>query len=138
MRNKYDIVLKSTIILIEDNTADNYLHSILLEETGKVGKIITAYDGEEAFKALEQLSQRPPSGKCLILLDINMPVMNGWEFLELYENKPHLHQTNDGIFILTGSINPEDKKKAERHSYVSGFIEKPLDTQSLAEILFPD
>ncbi|MCI5083037.1 MAG: response regulator, partial [Saprospiraceae bacterium] len=103
-----------------------------------VGKIITAYDGEEAFKALEQLSQRPPSGKCLILLDINMPVMNGWEFLELYENKPHLHQTNDGIFILTGSINPEDKKKAERHSYVSGFIEKPLDTDSLSEILFPD
>lgn len=121
-----------SILLIDDNAADNRYNQIILEEMDIVDEIKIAENGVEAIKMLENNDQDQPE---LILLDINMPKMNGWEFLETYK-KLHADQDNKKIVVvLTTSMNPEDKKKADEISGVSEFNIKPLTPQMLEKIL---
>ncbi len=67
----------------------------------------------------------------LILLDINMPVMNGWEFLELYSERYLKHFPECKVIILTSSVNPEDRVMAENHANVVDFMPKPISLDGL-------
>src|ERR1700739_785605 len=95
-----------SILLIDDNAADNRYNQIILEEMNVVDKIEIAASGTDALKILENTDQSQPR---LILLDINMPKMNGWEFLEAYKNLPPDNKHEQIVVILTTSMNPEDK-----------------------------
>jgi len=66
-------------------------------------------------------------------LDLNMPVMSGWEFLDLLESK--LGSRSMEIHVLTSSINPRDRTNAENHQIVASFMEKPLDESLLDGLL---
>lgn len=120
------------ILLVDDSPSDQYLHRRLLERLDCADRITEAAHGRAALEHL-QSSERPPD---LIFLDINMPLMNGWEFLEAYAKLPEERRSRAVIVMLTTSSNPDDRERAARWSeLVSGYIEKPLDVTEMESIL---
>jgi CheY-like chemotaxis protein len=125
------------VLLIDDDEATNYLNQLVLESTGYVKEVITKPNGKEALQYLESISEdnidvaRPD----IIFLDINMPAMDGWEFLEEYKKLNARQKSRMMIVMLTTSLFPEDKMRAIEHPEVSGFENKPLTEEKLDRIM---
>ena len=115
------------IFLVDDDPINNLINRRLLGKTG-IGNQIEEY--LSAQEALEKLKSLPEKGSLLIFLDINMPVMNGWEFLEEY--KTQFTHRDDKIVILSSSIDFLDRQKALEYPIVSGFLEKPLSLDKIS------
>ncbi len=109
------------VFLVDDDPINNLINRRLLGKTGISNRIEEFLGGEEA---LEKINQLNPDDSLLIFLDINMPVLNGWEFLNRYLEK--YPDRNDKIVILSSSIDFQDRQKADGYRVVSGFLEKPL------------
>ena len=123
--------LKS-ILLIDDNKADNHYHQIIIKGMDITERIDIALDGVEALNMLKDKNAIPPD---LIFLDINMPKINGWEFLEAYHQLSTTQKAKIVIIMLTTSDNPKDLKRAEQIDEVTGFNVKPLTEELLTKIL---
>jgi CheY-like chemotaxis protein len=109
------------VFLVDDDPINNLINRRLLGKIGISTRIEEFLGGEDA---LEKIGQLNPDNSLLIFLDINMPVLNGWEFLNRYlEAFPH---RKDKIVILSSSIDFQDRQKANEYKVVSGFLEKPL------------
>lgn len=122
----------NSILLVDDDADDNYYHRIIIEEMNIVNTIETATNGIEALAYLKKANQTSPE---IIFLDLNMPKMNGWEFLNEYKNLNELHKAKVLIIILTTSANPDHIKRAQEIENVSGFETKPLSKEILEEII---
>ena len=125
-------------MLIDDNIADNHYHQIIIKGMNITEHIEVALDGVEAINFLKSENKTQPE---LIFLDINMPRMNGWEFLKAYKDLSEEQKAKVIIVMLTTSGNPEHKTKAEKIEEVTGFKIKPLTEEILGEIIeqhFPD
>lgn len=120
----------STIILVDDDPINNLINKRLISKT-KVSERVEEF--LEAEKALEKLNSLAEDENALILLDINMPVMNGWDFLNFYVEK--LQHRPDKIVMLSSSIDFHDRVKANSYACVKGFIEKPLTPEKFQSIL---
>lgn len=120
------------ILLIDDNDADNHYHQIIIEQMNITESVQIAENGLEALAFLKKENQVAPE---LIFLDINMPKMNGWEFLDEYKNLDAQQKAEIVIVMLTTSANPDDIKRAETIAEVNGFKVKPLTEEMLNEIL---
>lgn len=125
------IQLKS-ILLIDDNEADNFLHKLVLEKMGITERIDIVYDGIQALNFLKDENMPTPD---LIFLDINMPKMDGWEFLDHYQLLEEHQKSKAVVLMLTTSENPKDKDRASINSDVKGFESKPLRKESVERIL---
>ena len=126
-----------TILLIDDDDATNYLHLYYINKLNFFQKVLVAKNGEEAIDLIHSLEQEPN----LILFDINMPLMNGWEFIEEFECCELNEKLQSKLVVLSASLNPDDRKKAEEHPCIEDFIVKPLNSQKLEEIVrkcFPE
>ncbi len=114
------------VLIVDDDLIVLYLHRIVLEDCNIAQNPMTAEHGKEA---IEMLLSDPDFDKTnyLIFLDINMPVMGGWEFLEVIQNTP----LNEKVFVVmvTSSLDAKDYKKAITYSQVVSFLEKPLSEQ---------
>jgi CheY-like chemotaxis protein len=117
--------------LVDDDPDDNFYHQIIINEMNIVNYIDVAVNGIEAIAYLKKENRIPPD---LIFLDLNMPKMNGWEFLEQYKNLSTAQKASVLIIILTTSLNPDHLKKAEEILEVTGFNTKPLSKEYLTEI----
>ena len=118
------------IVLIDDDPINNLINKRLIVKLNLSPAVIEFLEAE---KALSYIESTDDIKKTLILLDINMPVMNGWDFLGHYaklENK-----RKDMIIMLSSSIDHQDRQKSREFHYVRGFIEKPLTREKIAKIL---
>ena len=124
MKNKLN-----SVMLIDDNDDDNFFHAHVIRKTSIAENILIT---TSAFEALEHLSifEQAPQ---LIFLDINMPKMNGFDFLEAYKK---MKPANKSIVIvmLTTSLNPIDREKAVQNEMITDFRTKPLTREMLLEI----
>lgn len=123
------------ILLIDDDKSTNFLHKIIIEETGVSEKVEAVQTGQEALDYLERKKEGVYPRPDLIFLDINMPGMNGWEFLEEYEKLDDNIKGEIMIMMLTTSINPDDEEKAKNTKFINGFLNKPLTTEALEKII---
>jgi CheY-like chemotaxis protein len=116
------------ILIVDDDDVTRYLISRTIKQAGISQQILQAANGEEA---LEVLKQACSAHACptLILLDINMPLMNGFEFLSALQ-KSNLANTPFKIVILTTSQNPKDVEKAKEYP-ITAYLEKPLTIDQL-------
>ena len=124
-----------SVLLIDDNDADNYIHKRVLTRAGVVKEVYVAFDGVEALELLTTERDGAYLSPDLILLDINMPRMDGWEFLDQYDKLEQAMRGDRVIIMLSTSTNPHDIEKATSKEIVGGFLEKPLTEEALKEIL---
>ena len=118
------------LLLVDDDSAFNFLNRIILNASGVDCEIEECLDGKSA---LEQASD-PNSCPDVILLDINMPIMDGFEFLDEFD-KRHQCSAHTKVFILTSSSQDEDRHRAMSYSCVKGYFDKPLCAEHVEEIL---
>lgn len=127
------------ILLIDDNAHDNFFHTLVIKEANAAEQIKIALDGEKALEYLEKTKVDPALYPYpdLIFLDINMPMLNGFEFLTKAIEKKHFKDKKVIIVMLTGSLNPKDEKTAkEKFSHeISDYKIKPLTPEMLNKII---
>lgn len=123
------------VLIIDDDPILIMVCTRLMKITGFSEVVYAAKEGREGMNLLlEQLASAPDSLPDLILLDINMPVMNGWEFLdELVALLPKMPQTLP-VFMLSSTIDQADFDKADSFEIVKGFYSKPLTKENLEDI----
>ena len=130
----------SCILFIDDDEPTNFLNKLLIQEMDCAHHVEVVSSGVEAlayltgtgaFKNNNKVTPRPD----LIFLDINMPGMDGWEFLQHYEKLPPTQKANIVMVMLTTSLNPDDEKAAKKNIEISGFENKPLDPVVIEKIL---
>jgi len=102
-----------------------------LEALTCLKELVFFNDGEDLQTALEQLSEE--SFPDLIFLDIHMPCMNGWEVLEILEQKKKPEHCK--LYLVSSSINPLDHAKAKQYRWVDAFVTKPLGNKELKGLL---
>lgn len=110
-------------MLIDDDENDNFFHERAIK---KANLDISVIEKTTAMSALEYLKSNNKTIPDLIFLDINMPCMNGWEFLDQYILLDKELKSQIVIVMLTTSCNPDDIEKAKSNNLISEYITKPL------------
>jgi len=123
------------IMLIDDGEEFNFLNEITIRHANASKKVVAFQSANEALKYLDLNKQDTDALPDLILLDINMPLTDGWGFLDAFGQLKSSMQKLPVILMLTSSSNPEDKTRALGYSTVSGYYSKPLLKAVLEEIL---
>jgi CheY-like chemotaxis protein len=127
------------VLLIDDDEPTNFLSRMLFEEADCTVHIQVENSGKKALNYLssirQSLSESILPAPNLILLDINMPAMDGWEFLDKYKELEKRQGAKIIIIMLTTSLNPDDKIKAESIPEVSGFENKPLTSEMIDRVI---
>ncbi len=126
---------KLKVLLVDDDTIYQYIASKTLQATGLTEKIITCSNGQEAYNFLESNINKPDELPDIILLDVNMPVMNGWDFLHAFKNLQAPALKDLPIFLVTSSVNDADINYSQQFSNVHDYIVKPLIKEKLSTIL---
>ena len=129
----------NSILLIDDDEATNFLNEATIEDMNLDLRIYTVYNAQDGLDFLnktgkfdDRTSNTDPG---IIFLDINMPGMSGWDFLEEYDKLEEEKKAKVTIAMLTTSLNPDDKAKAESMGAIKEFMYKPLTEEQVNELI---
>lgn len=122
-------------MIIDDNEMDLYVGKRVMARYSFAEEVLTIDSAKGALEYLIEKKNDPDQLPDLILLDINMPEMNGFEFLDAYTSLPQDIKKNCIIMMLTTSIHIEDEQKASSNPYVRSYMNKPLDEMKLTSLL---
>lgn len=123
-----------TCLLIDDNYIDNYVTRKILQSGNFVEDIIVRQSPDEAIESLLTGTITPD----VIFLDIRMPLMSGFEFLEEYDKLVFPNKENIKIYMLSSSLDPADMQKSELNKHITNFIHKPVTQKALEEVFSND
>ncbi|WP_420603592.1 response regulator [Flagellimonas sp.] len=122
------------VFLVDDDDIFRTAAEILIKSEGLTSTVVQYGNGLDAYNRLLELTGTPNELPDIILLDINMPVMNGWEFLEELRMAPNLINDQVHIYILTSSIAPDDLNLSKEYGFIRGYITKPLTKADLKKM----
>lgn len=127
-----------SILLVDDDKAANFINQLLIKKAAFTDELFIARNGKEAIDLIREKCLGPEGDVSkmpkLILLDINMPVMDGFDFLKAFEELDCSTKDSTLIAVLTTSLNPKDKERVKAAG-VSHFLNKPLTKQVLEQVL---
>ena len=122
---------RADFIIIEDNKVDCFIAEKTIQNSGKG---LSCRIFSQASQALEYIQQQHSAGPVIIFVDIQMPTMNGFEFVESFERLALSNQHLYHIYTLTSSINERDKERINRFPSVKGFLNKPLTVDIINQV----
>ena len=124
------------VMLIDDNDIDNFINERMITTNSFSKMVIVKNSGESALQFLRDNCENADVLPQVIFLDLNMPVMDGFAFLEEYESLPASIRTSCKVIVLSSSISPEDINRASTNQYVVKYVNKPLNEKYLDAINF--
>lgn len=127
------------VVFIDDDDVIVFVGRRILKMAGYIGIVSHFHNGLEAIKSIEErIVQREfekESDPVVVLLDINMPVMDAWDFMNVFKEFPEKIKNNFKIAIVTSSFNPADRTNALKYKELLEYINKPISSADLLEFL---
>jgi CheY-like chemotaxis protein len=126
-----------SILCIDDDPITLMLCKMVIKKALFSNEIATSKNGEVALQYFNTLNQLDSNGEFkkkqpqLIFLDLNMPVMGGWEFLDSFSTSDYAAYNTTKVIILSSTIDPEDLKKSKKYPMVIDFLSKPISKEML-------
>lgn len=120
--------------IIDDDPVFVYGTKMMMQMASFAKEIMNFENGQDALEALEPLVRQADLSKIpdIILVDLNMPIMDGWQFIDEFTKIPC--QKKVKLFIVTSSVDQEDRNRASRYQEVSSYVVKPLTLETLKEM----
>ncbi len=122
----------SCVVLIEDDQAMNYYHQRLFVKQDFADEVLSYHSAKEALNGIKCLQQVT---LLYIFLDLNMPQMDGWQFIEELEKLKFDSNIQIKLFVLSSSVNPIDMLKTKENSVVIDYLSKPLSIETITNII---
>lgn len=122
------------ILIIDDDEINNFIAAKLIDRIPPKAKVSTCLNGQEGIDFVKSKLDNQAEFPDIIFLDINMPIMNGWEFLEEYKQIKSTINKKVTINMLSSSVYNDDITKAETFTTVNKFISKPLTVDKIRDL----
>lgn len=124
-----------TACIIDDDPIFIYGTKRLMAEVDFCETFLVFENGEDAMDGLNEITASGEKLPSFIFLDLNMPIMNGWEFLEDFIKIPNHNRDKVTVFIISSSVDPRDLERIKSYKVVNNFILKPISTDDLRSVL---
>lgn len=123
------------VICIDDDPITLMLCKKVMERVEFASEINTLQNGEEAIKLFEDNEKiDTKNAPNIVFIDLNMPVMNGWEFLDEYLKREYQKKFKTHFIVLSSTIDPKDVEKSKSYPMVVDFLSKPITKTMLEEL----
>lgn len=119
-------------IIIDDSRLDCFIAEKMIRNTNKAGEILSFLDATEALGYIKNAPYSNES-KTVLVVDIQMPIMNGFKFIEAFESLPRELQESYEVFVLTSSGNLSDISRMSNYKSVIDILSKPLSKEKIQE-----
>ncbi|TAH42845.1 MAG: response regulator [Bacteroidetes bacterium] len=136
MKSADDTFKFERVLLIDDNDIDNFINERMITTNMFSKTVIIKNSAESALQFLKENEGNDAAMPQLIFLDLNMPVIDGFGFLEEFEKLSEKVRKNAKVIVLSSSISPEDINRASTNQYVVKYVNKPLNEKYLEAINF--
>jgi len=122
------------ILIIDDDEINNFIAAKLIDKIPQKAKVSTCLNGQEGIDFIKAYINNEEGMPDIVFLDINMPIMNGWEFLEEFESIKDQFTKKIVINMLSSSVYNDDISKSQTFSTVNMFISKPLTIDKIQDV----
>ncbi len=124
-----------TICIIDDEIIVHFIINTIISKFDNKITVLAYNNGEEAIISFKKMLPAEEHIPDIVLLDINMPVMDGWQFLDEFIKIKSQINKKIAIYILSSSSAPEDINKSKSYSAISGYLSKPLESDTLRNLI---
>lgn len=128
--------VKNVFLVIEDNLIDQLVIKQLLKKVLFIDEVYTTNNGKEGIEWL--MTNRKIYPSIIIILDVQMPVMNGFEFLKAYANLDSELKKDNQIYVLSSTLDPDEIRKIGESMYVTKFLGKPFPIEEFRNKVYLD
>ena len=122
------------VLLVDDNEINNLLHERLIEMSDFGEQVVVQQSAIEALDYLRSIANEPDKIPDVIFLDIRMPVMDGFGFLDEFQKFPNTLSEKSKVILLSSTLDPDDNAKAKNYPHVVKMLLKPLTVDQLSSL----
>ncbi|SDM22505.1 Response regulator receiver domain-containing protein [Daejeonella rubra] len=122
-------------IIVDDSQLDCFIAEKIIQNAGSYSSVKSYMEATEAYEAIKKSVPGPADAMTIIVLDIQMPVMNGFQFVDAFEQLPADIRSNYAIFLFSSSINENDKNRLGNYPSIRRFYGKPISKDTVAQMI---